>query len=350
MIQGHRFALNALLVGAIGLGVTQHARAIDIVVNYDYDTNNFFDTQAKQDAMQAVADRFSRVINSSLLAVGPGGTAETPAGWRVGFTHPGTGASFQLSTADSSASDPILGAGGPAADAYGFAGLNTDEWILYAGGRSQANAGLGGTGTGTNFTSTFDDELGPLHRGLIPNTPAASSADLPVWGGSISFDTAETWHFDTSTLAGPNTVDFYSIALHEVGHALGLSSGWNQWQTDGDGNYVGPAAIAAYNADNDPDLAELGLVDPNDNHWAEDAYDSFIFEHGQPNTIGTVPDGTKQDLLMEPLQDFGGLQDRFELTNVDVAALEDLGWSVIPEPATAGLLVVGGIACLTRRR
>ena len=86
-------------------------------------------------------------------------------------------------------------------------------------------------------------------------------------------------------------------------------------------------------------------------HWAEDVYDSAIFAAGGPNTVGTVPSGTLQDLLMEPTADFGGLQQRFELTNTDVGALRDLGWSVIPEPSSA-ILVAAGLAGmrLSRRR
>jgi hypothetical protein len=38
----------------------------------------------------------------------------------------------------------------------------------------------------------------------------------------------------------------------------------------------------------------------------------------------------KQDLLMEPTANFTGTIKRFELTNVDVAALKDTGWDVLP--------------------
>ncbi|MEM6750936.1 MAG: hypothetical protein AAF612_10740, partial [Planctomycetota bacterium] len=186
---------TVLAVGAAG-----PASAINVVVDYSYDTNNFFDTQAKRDAMQAVADRYSRVITSSLAAVSPAGTGSgTSAGWRIGFTHPGTGGSVQISTAASSATDPLVGVGAAVANEYGFAGLTADEWTLFVGGRAQSAAGSGGTATGTNFTTTFDDIQGPMHRGFDDNTPSDSVGDLPRWGGSISFDTGRTWHFDLDT-------------------------------------------------------------------------------------------------------------------------------------------------------
>ncbi|MGJ8723117.1 MAG: hypothetical protein ACSHYB_01055 [Roseibacillus sp.] len=173
---------------AVSAGLYQQAGAINIVVDYTFDTGNFFDTTAKRDVMEAAAARFSAIINSELAPVSSSGTSSgTGAGWRVGFSHPGTGADFQLSTAADAGSDPLTGAGAAAAGGYGFAGLNANEWILFAGGRSLVSAGEGGTGTGTNFTSVFNDVNGPMNRGFDDNTPANSVGDLPRWGGRHHF-------------------------------------------------------------------------------------------------------------------------------------------------------------------
>lgn len=346
------------------LGLAVSAPAFLITVNYDYDTNNFFDTQAKRDALQAAADRYSRVITSDLTAVSPAGTTTgTPAGWRVGFSHPGTGASFQLSTAAGVGSDPFYNAteGTGAADAYGFAGVAANEWVLFAGGRALSSAAVGGTGTGTNFVSTFNDLSGPMHRGVIVNTPTNTAGDLPAWGGSISFDNdgSTPWHFDTSTAAPSGLADFYSIALHEIGHALGLSLSFNQWeQFDTGGTFTGPNAVNAYNADNGASETELNQVSADNEHWQDGVYDSQIYAPGDPNYIGTVGAVGLQDLLMEPVANFTSTVRRLELTNVDVGALVDLGWSVaaIPEPGAAvffgvvSLPFAGRYAAGVRRR
>ena len=342
------------ILAAVLLGVSAHqSLAISILVDYSQDTNNFFDTQAKMDAMEAVVDRYERIITSSLDAVTPAGTGTgTGAGWRIGFSHPGTGSTFEVSTSTSAATDPLDPFVGPA-DLYGFGGLAADTWILYAGGRSLTSAAEGGTATGTNFTSTFNDLNGPMHRGLISNTPGNTTNDLPVWGGAISFDNdaGRTWHFDPTTAAPLGETDFYSIALHEVGHALGLNLSWNQWQDDVTGStYAGSQTLAAYNADNGTSLTSLDMVSSSNFHWAEDTYDSVIFPHGTPNYIGTVGAGILQDTLMEPTADFTASIRRLELTNTDVAALEDLGWSVIPEPSVALLLGLGASFVGLRRR
>ena len=315
-----------------------------IKIDYSLDTNNFFNTQARKDALQAVTNRFQRVLApSSLAAVSASGTGSgTPAGWRVGLSHPGTGASYQISTAASSATDTLVAAG--AANQYGFSGLAINEWTLYAGGRVLGGpAGVGGTATGSNFTSTFDDLNGPLHRGLIANTPSNTVNDLPVWGGAISFDTTTNWHFGVATAASGTSIDFFTIALHEVGHALGLATSWNQIGKDISGiAYSGSNTLAAFNADNGTGLISIDLVSAADHHFKDATYQSLIFAGGAPELAGTVGLATRQDLLMEPIANFSSSVRRFELTNTDVAQLRDIGWSTItavPEPSFCFLLI-----------
>jgi hypothetical protein len=321
-----------------------------IVVDYTYDTNNFFNTPAKREAMQAAADRYARIIDTPLLRIDSsykGGSTD----WRIGFTHPGTGGYWEISTAPNTAGDALFASGG-AANVYNpnFV-LPANTWILFAGGRpALGSAGEGGTGTGLNFVSVLNDVNGPTHRGAIPNTPGDSTVnDLPAWGGTIAFNSDVAWSFDLG-LPVLGTSDFYSIALHEIGHALGLSSQWNQWK-DRDGVYGGIHGVAAYNADNGTARAGLNEVSDSNPHWQDGAYDAFIFALGAPNYVGTVGPLTRQDLLMEPTANFGNpLPQRFELTNVDVAALRDLSWSVIPEPSAAALLLMGAASLGGRRR
>ena len=192
-------------------------------------------------------------------------------------------------------------------------------------------AGLGGTATGLNFDNVFDALDGPMHRGVIDNTPGNSASDLPAWGGAASFNPSLNWNFDLDDGAGIGEIDFYSIALHEVGHALGLSNGWNQWESNVAGTqYRGENAIAAYNADVGTALSYLSTQSVDDLHWQDGAYQSHIFSLGQPNLAGTVGDGL-QDLLLEPVTNFSLESRRFELTNVDVAALVDVGWSILED-------------------
>ncbi|HMP15886.1 MAG TPA: hypothetical protein PKD72_02590, partial [Gemmatales bacterium] len=178
--------------------------------------------------------------------------------------------------------------------------------------------------------------------GVISNNPGNTVNDLPAWGGFVSFETSTVnWHFGINTAAPLGQTDFYSIALHEIGHALGLSVGFNQWlDFQSSATFLGPQAVAALNADNNSSATFLNQVSATNRHWQDGTHQSFIFSAGNPNLAGTVGLGVLQDLLMEPTANFTGSLRRFEVTNVEVGALQDLGWSVlsIPEPTTLALL------------
>jgi hypothetical protein len=344
-----RFRLMAL-AGLLFVFCSQaNCQGFSIFIDYQYDTNNFFSTQERRDALQAAANRWSDIITSPLTAVGPSGTGSgTSAGWRIGFNHPATGASFQVSTAANSGSDPLSGGG--LANQYGFAGLAANQWILYAGGRNLGTtAGIGGTGTGLNFTSTFNDLQGPMHRGVISNTPANTVNDIPAWGGSIAFNTnlSNPWHFGINTAAPSGSTDFYTIALHEIGHALGLSITFNQWTAfQSSATFTGPKAVAAYNLDNGTNVSALNTVSSSDFHWQNNTQLSRIFDLGNPNYTGTVGAGVLQDLLMDPIANFTPTIRRLELTNVDIGALGDLGWGVVAIPELSSLFYLGGLLVL----
>ena len=328
------------------LSIISSANGVMITVDYRYDTNNFFDTAEKQAAMQQAADRWS-----SILADGQLDTAEIndTNDRRINFIHPGTGnLNYQISGASSASNDSLNAAGAGPADEYRSIVFPADTWILYAGGRDLGGiAGVGGTGVGINFNDAYTDSDSHNNRGF--NT---GSNSLAVWGGVVSFDSATTiWDF-TEDASGTGT-DFYSIALHEIGHALGLSSTWDDFQANvinGD-DYIGANALAALNEDNGTSVTSIDLESSSDPHWVDGIYQSQIFEHGDPNYSGTVGEGNLQDLLVEPIANFTGSVDRFELTNVDVGAAQDIGWVVVvPEPSSISLLGLGSLALILRRK
>lgn len=328
---------------ALGL-LSLSLNAFEIQVNYDLDTNNFFDPEtadgaAAREAVEAAAARYSEIITTSLLPVVAGNPVpDTDPDWRIGFTHPGTGASFQISAAPSFAQDDLASQG--AADVYdpNF-GIPADTWILFVGGRPLSGAGFGGTGTGTNYLPTpafpgvFVDPGSPHNRGWKGSGGDYSIDSLPVWGGSVSFDSdgSTDWHFDINSVQpSGGQADFYSIAVHEIGHALGLSSEWSEFANlVTGGRFMGAEAIANLNTDNGTTGATgLNLVSGTNYHFQDGTYQSFLFDSGStlvPGVSATV----LQDLLLEPTNNFNVNERRFDITNVEVAALRDIGWQTV---------------------
>lgn len=328
--------------------VSMSASALEIEIDYRYDTNGFFSASGNPNgaagaataraALQSAADRWSAIIDQELGAVS---VADDSDDVRIGFTHPGTGANYQVSAASSASTDSLSGFG-LASEYRGPWSISANVWILYAGGRATGSIGSGGTGTGLNFTNVFNDADGIHNRGFN-----VGFGSLPVWGGAITFSNTMTraWHFDHTSSAPLGAIDFYSIALHEIAHALGLNINFDDWEDNiSRGYFNGINAVVAYNADNGASLTRLLLA--SDSHWSDGKYRSGIFPAGNPNYVGTVGVGNLQDLLMEPVANFSypDLR-RLEVTNTDVGAVLDVGWSVISadsglEPVAAEIISV----------
>ena len=310
-------------------------KGIEIKVDYRYDTQGFFDNPAAKMVIEAAAARWSRIVNQTLLPVNmkDGDLVDG----RFEIIHPGTGKNHVLSAAASKATDFYFKVGQPAADEYlgGFS-LDEDVWILYVGGRNLDGAGRGAPiGGARNLASVYADPESFLNRGF--NLGVSS---LTVIGGTVSFDLDRNWSFEFLRPEGGISLDFYSIALHEIGHCLGLNARSVAEFHDliEEDRFVGDYAVKALEIDTGKEVVGLEIVKSSsqDYHWRDGEYQSKIFPFGMPLYFGTEGAGNLQDLLMEPVFNVGGNVTRFEITNVDVAALKDIGWSVISEDPPRG--------------
>lgn len=291
----------------------QRAQAA-ITINFDttYDTTGFFTTNAEaMGVLNAAANELLTRLGDSLTEI-PSPTG--PNTWEARFTHPGTGALQTIMN--------LL--------------VPTDTIIIYVGGRdlSGSTLGLASTQFSASGTQTWQDTV--VKRGQAgATTSPATSTDFGPWGGSISFDNTDyTWYFDDdpSTVDVPSgQVDFYSVALHEIGHLLGigLAASWDHW-INGSNEFTGPAS-----------MAEFGMniaLDAGAGHWAD-------------GTMSTLPGTmTVQEAAMDP--SLSGNSRKF-FTHLDWAALQDIGWEVtaVPEPAHVALAAGVGLVgfALARR-
>lgn len=284
-------------VGAVGvLGVlvfSADASAINIVFDYSLDTNNFFDTQAKRDLLDAAAAKFE-VFTDTLDAIVPGtvynaGTQyEFSDTWDATFTHPGTGAAHVITDLT----------------------IPADTLIIYAGGRNLSGTTLGVGGPGgfnaNGIVSFVDTVQGRGEAGALLSTPT----DFAPWGGAISFDMPNDWSYDGTP--GGSESDFFSVAVHELGHALGFGTADSFDALVSGTSFTGAAATALYGGNPPLDLDQ--------SHWAED-------------TSSYIPDGGPQEASMDPNITDGTVK---QFTLLDFAAMDDLGWDV-PAMSPGGL-------------
>lgn len=290
------------------------AGAIDIVIDYTYDTQGFFnpgtaDGAAARTTLERAASDFSMLLTDSFSAIVTpedfvndlgGGEARYEWDWSATFSHPGLNGGSEVTL-----SNPTIGA---------------DQFIIYAGGESLSGNTLGQGGPGS-FSWSASGSLYPSDEAEINAiTDAFQSAvedrgqsGFSNWGGAITFDNdgSADWHFGLDDPSGGDD-DFYSVAVHELAHALGFSSTVGvpgadptEWDQNVSGGFF--TGANAYAANGNANVPVDGA------HWAA-------------GTMSTVfGGGDAQETAMDPNITAGT---RKLFTDLDVAALDDMGWDI----------------------
>jgi Ca2+-binding RTX toxin-like protein len=264
--------------------------SVQFLFDYSYDTSGFFQDQSRRDTLSAAADSLGHRLDDSLQELTAGG-ANT---WTASFI------------------DPATGTGASEVDLV----VPADTLYVFAGARDLVGMEVGQGGHG-GFSASGDpvwlNRIGARGQdgALLP-----APTDFGPWGGSIAFDSLTSWHFDPTTAVGAGEIDFFSVAVHELGHLLGISTGngsWMGWIVESE--FGGPASLAEYDG--------LGSVplDGDNGHWAEG-----------------VTDGG-QEVAMDPSLDSG---ERKPFTELDFSGLVDLGWAVLPETHTIDVAAGSG--------
>ena len=252
--------------------------AVTFQFDYTYDTSGFFNDPARRAVLEQVGRDIGSHLTSDPAAIVPGGGNS----WTASFFNPSTGGQAQVS-------DPTV----PEGTLKVFVGARKLT------GAEAAQGGYGGYGW------SGSDAWG--------NLVATRGEGFAVWGGSLAFDTAQTW-YTGSTPPPTGQTDMYTVASHELGHLLGIGTAPAFHQLTVGGKFVGANAEAVYG----------GPVP--------------VTADGAHFGSGLVIDGQP-----ESLQPFLVTGQRYGLSALDYGALADLGWQVASiAPPTTALAGAGG--------
>lgn len=211
--------------GAPGTGPDGGAQlpvSFHIALDYRFDEAGFFDAPERRATLEAAAAAWGRIFANDYPAI--------PAGTQVRTRNPET---------------PYEGGMGFAVDA------EIDDLLIFVGCSRQD--GDGGQTAVSNHTAAIEAVADPVFREELRARYRGSV--FQPWTGWISFDCDESWYFDPdlSTDADiPGTdSDFYTVAMHEMGHVLGFGTAdaFMELREEAPMRFTGPVSVTEHGGD-----------------------------------------------------------------------------------------------------
>lgn len=341
---------------------------LTITLDFSHDdalTNSFWsggtEGDARRSALQAAVNDINAVLSNDSLSditsdpvtTVTGGTSVTFDAI-VSYTNPVTGAATEISDLTTLGTDEFrlfvgardlpgntLAQGGRAGVGYGLSGSALEsEWIAAvdageAAFNTQFERGgpvmqtVSGTSTVGATTASFDLNYGLTvgHLWFDSDTNNNGSRDTDM-------ELDAFWHSDSSsTTVTSGEFDVYTVGLHEVLHTIGFADSNNAFSGNviGGNDWTGAAVIALLGSGTD-------VLEPTSTSHLNLLTSSTVY--------GT---STVQDAVMEPSLASG---ERRFLTELDVAVLDDMGFSPVPEVTSLPVLAAALLSSvlLVRRR
>ncbi len=310
------------------------AGAFEVVIDYSFDTGGLSDNPTIRDAVNAAADEVSRVITTHLGALDLTQTQHTA-------TVGGANATVTRNAAFIAVPEVINGAPNP------YTALAENQYVVFFGsaniggysglgnvGLSAGTEIIGGSIANADFPAALQQAMTQSNdvwrRGpdvpnvmgydwgnTLPSLSGIVSDGSPTFGG-ITLNTSKSW----------SSNDAYTTALHEILHTLGFSQSAPAFigNIGENGEWLGEHARALNGG------SGFGILDGS--HLSASL------------SSPRITDGALQEPVMAAMT-LAGV--RYEMTEMDVAILRDMGYQIVPEPGAIAILAVAGIMALRRR-
>ncbi|MCP4325894.1 MAG: PEP-CTERM sorting domain-containing protein [Alteromonadales bacterium] len=228
-----------------------------------------------------------------------------------------------------------------------------------------ASPGLDRDGSGDNIALALT-QANAKALGFSTDSWGGAFADSD---GAVTFSSNFAFDFDRTNGIDSDKMDFVGVAIHEIGHALGFTSGVDSYDYYyNEGTYAG-VDVDPYAIGNSLDLfrysADSLLEGSNVLDWRPGG-NSYLSIDGGATSIAPFSTGSfggdgrqashfKDNMgigIMDPTFAYGELG---QVTNYDLLAFDAIGWDLaqvtnVPEPTSIALfgLAIAGIA--SRRR
>jgi Ca2+-binding RTX toxin-like protein len=296
-----------------------------IEFDYSFDTNGFFNNPQRRTALEYAGEIWSNLLQDDFEAI--------PAGAEFTITNPTTG-NAETIVLDSEIDDLLIFVGSGTLNNNSSESLHKESnyHLKVCACHSCANTshnkivnlsqpGVLGTENIVNTDSLLaqaqvngTDLQGDIFQRRVSSDfrDRGVVTDFEPWAGTISFSPSESidWNFDLNN-TDSSTIDFISVALHEIGHILGIGVAPIFDELAAGGTFSGVNAVAANNGVGIPLEADL----------------SHVTEGFSDNSV-----------LLDPLLN----ENRSLPGNIDLAILADIGYEIagfnkqgsLPEIAT----------------
>ena len=304
---------------------------MEIKFDYRFDSNGFFNDSSRREALEKAGEIWSSLINDDFENI--------PEGVKFTIQNPTTGEN-EIVTLEEEIDDILIFVG---ANTSPFGGGSTGEQLRDSHGchltgccccqcssteteEDVINLSQPGILSPENLST---DNIGILGQAKVDGTDLIGDSfqrrisdnfrdqgavtNFEPWTGTISFNSEIDWDFSVED-PNPNQIDFVSVALHEIGHVLG----------------VGTAPIF--------DIIGAGGAFDGVNALAENGGNPIPLE----SDLGHVKEGFNEDsVLLDPIASGG----RSLPTNIDLALLADIGYEIdgfIPQGSTPAIATTAG--------